>query len=111
MRMTAGQEVEKIETKLRQLGGKLDGLVGLGVKMTDDAHVEYRKQLDHTKDKYTVVRDNLQRFKDSGGQKWESFRGGVVKAWQDLEEAFRAVRHGPPVPIPVETEVVRKPEA
>jgi len=109
MRMTAGQEVEKIETRLRQLGGKLDHLAGLGAEMVDDAHIEYRKQIDHTKDKFTVVRDKLQRFRDSGGQKWESFKGSIASAWQDLEQAFRAVKHGPLVPIPVESEVVHKP--
>jgi hypothetical protein len=110
MRMTAGQEVEKIETRLRQLGGKLERLAGLGSEMADDAHIEYRKQIVHTQDKFTVVRDNLQKFKNSGGQSWESFKGNIARAWRDFEQAFRAVRHGPSVPIPVQTEDVGKPE-
>ena len=110
MRMTAGQEVEKIETRLRQLGGKLDHLAGLGADMADDVHIEYRKQIEHTKDKFTVVRDGLQKFRNSGGQSWESFKGKIALAWQDLERAFRAVKHGPLAAIPVESEVVHKPE-
>jgi hypothetical protein len=106
--MTAGQEVKKIETRLRQLGGKLDHLAGLGAEMADDAHLEYRKQIDHTKGKFAVVQDKLQRFRNSGGQKWENFKASVALAWEDFERAFKAIKQGPLVPIPVESEIVRE---
>jgi hypothetical protein len=109
MRMTSGQEIVKIETRLRQLGTKLDRLEGLGAEVAEDSQADFRKQIDHIKEKHTVVREKLQRFKDAGGQKWESFKDSVELAWQELEQAFRTVRHGPPVPIPAKTEVMRTP--
>lgn len=110
MRMSAGQEVEKIETRLRQLGGKLERLASLGSEMAENAQTEYRKQIGHAKDKHTLVRDNLQKFRNAGGQNWESFKGNIAQAWRDFEEAFRAVRHGPPAPVPGPTEALGKTE-
>jgi hypothetical protein len=112
MRMTAGQEVEKIETRLRQLGTKIDQLAAQAADIANDTQVEYQKQINHIKDKHTVVRDKLQTFRAAGGQKWESFKGSIGLAWQDLEHAFKAVRQGPPPPVSValETEVAPKSE-
>ena len=109
MRMTVGQEVEKIETRLRHLGSRLARLETLGAEAIAKQPDEYRKQIENAKDKHTAARDKLQQFKDAGGQKWESFKGSVELAWQDLEQAFRALRQGPPVPVPAETERVRIP--
>lgn len=109
MRMTVGQEIEKIETRLRRLGTRLVRLEALGAEAIAKQPDEYRRQIENAKDKHTMAQEKLQRFKDAGGQKWESFRGSVELAWQDLEQAFRALRQGPPVPIPVEDEVVRTP--
>jgi hypothetical protein len=110
MRTTAGQDVEKIETKLRQLGTKLDRLAASDAERTLDTDIEYRKQIGDAKDKHTVVRERLQTFRNAGGQKWDNFKDSIELAWRDLEKAFLTVRHGPPVPIPVEAEAVRRPE-
>lgn len=109
MRMTVGQEIKKIETRLRQLGTRLLRLEALGAEAIGSQPDEYRKQIENAKDKHTAAREKLQEFKDAGGQKWASFKGSVELAWQDLEQAFRALRQGPPVPIPVEDEVARTP--
>ena len=109
MRMTTGQDVMKIETRLRQLGTKLDRLAALEAEMAADSQLEYRQQIDHIKDRHTAVRVKLQTFKDAGGQKWEDFKGSVELAWQDLERAFKGIRQTPPVPGP--TEIVRPPES
>jgi hypothetical protein len=108
MRMSAGQEVVKIETRLRQLGAKLDRLAALGAEMATDSQLEYRKQIDHIKDRHTAVQEQLQRFRAAGGQKWENFKGSIELAWHDLEQAFKGIKPASPVPGPTET--VRPPD-
>ena len=52
---SAGQEVGKIETRLRQLGAKLDKLVVKADEAGTEVKVEYRKQIDCIKDKHAAV--------------------------------------------------------
>jgi hypothetical protein len=108
MRMTAGQEVVKIETRLRQLGTKLDRLAALGAEMATDSQLEYRKQIDHIKERHTAVLEQMRRFRDAGGQKWESFKSSIELAWTDLEQAFKGIKQSPPAPSP--NEIGRPPE-
>jgi hypothetical protein len=89
---TAGQEVGKIETRLRQLGAKLDRLAAKAAEAGDDAKLDYRKQIDLIKDKHALVRSKLDAFGAANGQKWDNFRGGVEAAWHDLEKAFKALK-------------------
>jgi septation ring formation regulator EzrA len=90
---TAGQEVGKIETRLRQLGTRLDRLVAKAEAVGTEAKLDYRKQIEHAKEKQTVVRDKLNAYRASSGQKWDNFKGGVETAWQELEVAFKALKH------------------
>ena len=89
---TAGQEVGKIETRLRQLGVKLDKLVAKADEAGSEAKAEYRKQIDCIKDKHAVVQGKMTAFRAANGQKWDSFKGGVEIAWHDLENAFKALK-------------------
>jgi len=90
---SAGQEVGKIETRLRQLGARLDKLVAKTDEVGADAQADYRKQIDHIKDKHAAVQGKLTAFRAASGQKWENFKGGVEVAWHDLENAFKALKH------------------
>ena len=89
---TAGQEVGRIETRLRQLGAKLDRMATKAAEAGNDAESDCRKQLAHIKEKHAVVRSRLNAFKAANGQKWDNFRSGVEIAWQDLENAFKALK-------------------
>jgi hypothetical protein len=89
---TAGQEVGKIETRLRQLGTRLDRLVAKAEEAGTEVKLDYRKQIDHAKDTRAVVRERLDAFKGANGQKWDNFKGGVENAWHDLEIAFKALK-------------------
>jgi hypothetical protein len=108
MKMTSGQEVERIETRLRQLGTKLDRLAAQAGEAGADAQLAYREQIDHIKDKHTMVRDKLRAFRAANGQKWDSFRGSVEVAWQELEYAVKALRQGPAAPVPPDAEATRQ---
>jgi hypothetical protein len=89
---TTGQEVGKIETRLRQLGTKLDRLVAKADEAGTEAKIDYRGRLDHIKDKLAAVQSRLNAFRAANGQKWDNFRGGVETAWHDLENAFKALK-------------------
>ena len=110
---STGQEVGKIETRLRQLGTKLDRLNAKAAEAGADAKLDYRKQIDLIRDKHALVSSKLAAFRAANGQKWDNFRGGVETAWHDLENAFRALAqdaskppaadsHGAPVAAPPE---------
>ena len=89
---SVGQEVGKIETRLRQLGSKLDKLTAKAAEAGTEAKVDYCKQLDHIKDKHAIVQTKLNAFRAASGQKWDNFKGGVEIAWHDLENAFKALK-------------------
>ncbi len=89
---TAGQEVGKIETRLRQLGAKLDRLVAKADEAGTDAEIEYRRTVDQVKDKRALVQSRLDAYKAANGQKWDSFKGGIETAWHDLENALKAIK-------------------
>ena len=88
---TVGQEVGRIETRLRQLGTKLDRLAAKAAEAGDDAKIDYRRQLDDIKEKHAVVRSKLNAFRAANGEKWDHFKGAVETAWRDLDNAFKAI--------------------
>ena len=89
---TTGQEVGRIETRLRQLGTRLDRLAAKATEAGMEAKIDYCKQLDHIKDKHAEVQNKLRAFRAANGQKWDNFRDGVETAWHDLENAFKALK-------------------
>jgi hypothetical protein len=89
---TAGQEVGKIETRLRQLGTRLDGLLAKAEATGTEVKAEYRQQIDHTREKHAMVQSKLNAFRAANGQKWDNFKGAVEEAWHELEAAFKAIK-------------------
>ena len=88
---TVGQEVGKIETRLRQLGTRLDRLVAKADAAGTEVKIDFRKQIDHAKDKHAVVQSKLNAFRAANGEKWDHFKGAVETAWRDLDNAFKAI--------------------
>jgi len=89
---TAGQEVGRIETRLRQLGAKLDRLVAKADEAGAEVKTDYREKIDHIKERHALVQSKLQAFRAANGEKWDNFKGGVETAWHDLENAFKALK-------------------
>lgn len=87
-----GQEVVKIETRLRQLGARLDRLVANAEAAGTELKVDYRHQVDLAKEKHAAVHDRLRTFRAAKGRKWDDFRGGVETAWHDFENALKALK-------------------
>jgi hypothetical protein len=88
---TVGQEIVKIETRLRQLGTKLDRLVAKADAAGQDVNPEYRKRIDDVKGKHDVVHGKLKAYRFANGEKWDNFRNGIVAAWHELTAAFKAL--------------------
>jgi len=93
---TPGQEIGRIETRLRQLGAKLDKLAAQADEAQNDiqaeAKLEYRKLIDVAKSKQAVVRDKLDAYRAAKGQTWANFKGAVELAWTDWTAALNALR-------------------
>ena len=93
---TAGQEIGRIETRLRQLGAKLDRLAAKADEVQGEAQTEaraeYRKLIDLAKSKQEAVRGKLDAYRAAKGQTWDNFKGGVELAWHDLTAAFQALK-------------------
>lgn len=85
---TTGQEVGRIETRLRQVGTRLDRMLA----KADEAGTQaLREQITHAKDKHAVVQGKLNAFRAAHGEKWDNFRGSVEIAWRDLDSACKAL--------------------
>lgn len=89
---SAGQEVGKIEKRLRRLGKRLDELSAKADVAGTEAQVDFRKQIDHIKEKHAEVHTKLSAYRSAGGQKWDNFKAGVEVAWHDLEKAFKELK-------------------
>jgi phage I-like protein len=88
---TPGQEVGKIETRLRQLGARLDRLLAKADAAGTELKVDYRHQVDLVREKHAAVHDRLRTFRAAKGRKWDDFRGGVETAWYEFENALKAL--------------------
>jgi len=91
---TAGQELTRLEKRLRQLGTDIDRLAAgtHEAEPGDEATRQRREQVDFTRQKHAVVRSRLDAFKTANGQKWDNFRPGIETAWHDLENALRVLK-------------------
>lgn len=102
---STGQEVGRIETRLRQFGAKLDRMVAKAEAEGAAAESDYRRLLGEVKDKHATVCSRLDAFKLARGQKWDNFRAGVEAAWRETMEAFTELVAGQrlqPVRVTVE---------
>ena len=89
---TVGQSVGKIETRLRQLGAKLDRLVAKADDAGTGTEIDYRRRIDDVRDKRVLVQSRLDAYKAANGQKWDSFKGGVETAWHEFADAYKAIK-------------------
>jgi hypothetical protein len=86
---TVESHVGKLESQLRTWGARLDEMVAKVEAASTEAKGDYRKRLDELKKKYKVAESRFGELKRAGSGKWETFRGGIESAWNDLERAFR----------------------
>jgi len=85
---TVEARVGQMEAELRRWGEKLEDLIARADAGTG-AQIDYRRRLEDMKTKYETAQTKLDELKFAGSSRWETFRGGIEKAWNDLEAAFR----------------------
>ena len=83
--------VGRMEAQLAQWGAKLDELLAKTEKAGEEAKADYHKRLDDLKLKYQAAQLKFAESKAAGSDKWETFKTGVEKAWNDLEVAFKKI--------------------
>jgi len=85
---TVEAHVGKIEADLKQWGARLDKLSTKLDAAGAGAKVDYRKRLDDLKEKYVAAEARFAELKAAGSANWDTFKGGVESAWNELETAF-----------------------
>ena len=85
---TVEAHVGKMEAELKQWGARLDKLLAKVDAAGTGAKVDYRKRLGDLKEKYIVAEARFAELKAAGSAKWDTFKGGVESAWNELEKAF-----------------------
>jgi hypothetical protein len=83
------KEVGKMEENLKLLGAKIDSLAAKAESVGNEVKTDYRKRIDELKEKHAATRAKLDEMKSARNDKWEAFKTGVDKAWNELEVAFR----------------------
>jgi len=74
------------------LGAKLDRLVAKADEAGTEATVDYRRSIDHIKDKHAVVQTKLNAYKAANGQNGTISGVALRIAWHDLADAFKALK-------------------
>jgi len=85
--------VAKMETRLTQWGAKLDALVAKAEKAGTEAKVDYRKRVRDLKAKYQVAQSRVDQLRAASSEKWDTLKDGAESAWNELEAAFKKLRH------------------
>jgi len=88
---TVEAHVGKMEAELRRWGATLDELKAKADAAGTKAKIGYRRRLDELQTKYEAAQTKLDELKTAGGGKWETFKGGIETAWNDLRAAFRRI--------------------
>jgi len=93
---TACQQIAEIETRLRQLGAKLDRLSAKADETQDQVQTEvwlnYRRRLASAKNGQAVVRGKLEAYRAAHAH-CDNVREGIDVAWRDWASAYNAVNH------------------
>jgi hypothetical protein len=86
---TVEARVGKMEAELRIWSAKLEALIAEADASGTGAKIDYRRRLEDMKTKYGIVQTRLADVRFVSSSRWETFQGGIEKAWRDLEAAFR----------------------
>ena len=84
----AEDDVLQMTTQLAHWGTKLDELVAESGGDGQDASTGEPQGIDDLKTKYEVARARFNDFKRAGSSRWEIFKAGIERAWNELEGAF-----------------------
>ncbi|MEA5556499.1 sll1863 family stress response protein [Nodularia spumigena] len=78
---------DSMETKLSELGVKIDQLQVKAEKAGTDAKANFNQQIEDLKTKRHAMQQKLAEFKSSGDEAWASMQTGLKSAWDELSSA------------------------
>lgn len=78
---------QTMETRLGQIGAKIDELQARTQQAGADTRANLQEQIEALKTKRDAVNQRLEEFNAAGGSAWESLKGGLQSAWEDLSSA------------------------
>lgn len=84
--------IEKLESQLKDWEAKLDVLVAKAGVARAEAKSEYREHVDELKAKHRTAKAKLEELKTASSEKWDILKTGVEGAWNELEEAFKKLK-------------------
>src|SRR5512142_2599759 len=90
---TAERHVGQMEARLRHLGAKLDELAAKVERGSAEVQAERRKSIDDLKAKHAAAHAKLEEFRAAGNDKWDHFKTGIERAWNELERAVKSLKH------------------
>ena len=78
---------DSMETKLSELGVKIDQLQVKAEKACTDAKANFNQQIEDLKTKLHAMQQKLAEFKSSWDEAWASMQTGLKSAWDELSSA------------------------
>jgi hypothetical protein len=83
------KNLSRLEAQLEVWSGKLHELLSRATAAGQQARVDSKKQFDELKGRLEVARTKLDEARAAGSEKWEVFKDGVERAWDELEATFK----------------------
>ncbi|MGF1542479.1 MAG: hypothetical protein ACFCU5_18890 [Pleurocapsa sp.] len=78
---------QTMETRLSQIGAKIDELQARTQQAGADTRAKLEEQIEVLKAKRDNVNRRLEEFTAAGESAWESLKSGLQSAWEDLSGA------------------------
>jgi len=78
----------EMETKLQQLGSKIDDMKAKANRVGADAKAEVDKQIEELTAKRVAIQQKLVDLKSSSDDAWKTIQTGIQTAWEDLSTSF-----------------------
>lgn len=85
------ENVEKLESQLKEWGVKLDALEAKAKKAGAEAKTDFHKSIEVLKTKIEAAKKKIAEYKAEGGGKWDVFKGNLEALWKDIEVTFKGL--------------------
>jgi len=86
-------QIGKMEKQLQKWGAKLDELAAKAEAAGAEARADERRLIADLRAKQERVQAKLHELKAAGDDKWDAFKAGVESAYDELEGAFKKLKH------------------
>lgn len=81
-------DVGKMGSQLQKWSARLDELLAKAVVAGENAKSEGRERIDALMAKHAAARTKLAELEAAGSEKWDTFKGDIASALDEVETAF-----------------------